>query len=149
MPRRILPHLESLSNQIQGIITHYTRMLDDEFLFAAAAQVPQVATIFDRVGTVPLHFRGEDLTLTELLTLIAYRYGLEAVSVIGHGGYAIVLSSRAPDGDEDTSQRRVLRLVPEHHVRDVTGQPGNRREFDVRLAADGSPLRNPDYPLLL
>lgn len=149
MPRRILPHLEGLSNQIQAIISHYTRMLDDDFLFASATQVPQVATIFDRIAGQLLHFRGEDLTLTELLTLIAYRYGLPAVRIIGHGGYAIVLGHRDDAAIPDHSQRRVLRLVPEHHVRDVTGQSGASRDFDVRLSADGVPLRDPQYPLLL
>ncbi len=150
MPRRILPHLEQLSRQIQGVINRYVFMLDDEFLFASASQVPQVATIFDRVTEHPLRFRGEDLTLTELLTLIAYRYGLEDVRVIGHGGYAIVLGQQqATSEDESSDQRRVLRLVPEHHVRDVTGRSSKTRDFDVRLSANNEPLRDPAYPLLL
>ena len=43
MPRQILPHLEALSQQIHGVLSHYRRMLDDEFLFGAGAQMPQVA----------------------------------------------------------------------------------------------------------
>lgn len=147
MPSRILPHLTALSQQISGIVAHYRRSLDDEFLFGSAAQIPQVATIFDRVGERPLHFSGENLSLTDLLTLIAFRYGFERVRVVGHGGYAVVL------GNAETSttppQRRVLRLVPEHHVRDIVASGDSPREFDVRLDATGEPLRDPAYPLLL
>ncbi|MEQ8676891.1 MAG: hypothetical protein RLP44_08510 [Aggregatilineales bacterium] len=148
MPRRILPHLETLSTQIHNIISHYRRMLDDEFLFSAAVQVPQVATIFDRIRDKSLRFGGEDLSLIELLTLIAYRYGFENVQVMGHGGYAIVLGHK-DDPDNQQRQRRVLRLVPEHHVRNIVAQPDAFHEFDVHLNAGGEPIRNTEYPLLL
>lgn len=141
MPRRILPYLEDLSHQLGGIVAHYRRMLDDEFLFGAAMQVPQVATIFDGVDAHPLRFSAEDLSLIELLTLVTYRYGLESVRVMGHGGYAIVIGH----AEANTHQRRVVRFVPDHHVRSVVGE----RDFDVRLDAHGEPLRDPDYPLLL
>lgn len=145
MPRRILPHLETLLTQISGIVRRYCRMLDDDLMFGAGVQVPQVATILDRVGEQRLTFSGEDLLLTELLTLIAYRYGLESVQVIGHGGYAIVLS-----GTTAQQQRRVMRLVPEHHVRRITCEGGQRcREFDVCLDDNLEPIRDERYPLLL
>ena len=146
MPRQILPHLEALSNQIRGIISHYVRMLDDEFLFGSATQVPQVATIFDRVAGHPLQFQGDNLMLTELLTLIAYRYGFESVRIMGHGGYALVIGHQ---DDTQPSQRRVLRLVPEHHVRDIIARTENAKEFDVRLTDDNEPIRDKVYPLLL
>ncbi len=144
MPRRILPHLVGLSNQMQGIVSHYRRLLDDEFLFGAAVQIPHVATIFDRVGDKNLHFSGEDVSFVELLTLIAYRYGFENVQLVGQGGYALVLGHK-----ERQHLRRVLRLVPEHHVRDIVARTTPPRSFDVRLDGDGEPIRDPDYPLLL
>ncbi len=147
MPRKVLPRLESLLMQMNGIIGHYRQMLDDDFLFGSAAQVPQVATLFDRTWEHPLHFRGEDLHLAELLTLIAYRYGLESVRVVGHGGYAVVLGHRDPQ--PPGQQPRVLRLVPEHHVRSILWSDQQRRPFDVRLDADNEPIRDPAYPLLL
>lgn len=147
MPRQILPQLDSLLSQITGILAHYRRMLDDEFLFGSGAQVPQAAALFDRVWDYPLRFHGESLSLPELLTLIAYRYGMERVRVIGHGGYAVVL------GNADTppidQQRRVLRLVPDHHVRSILHGPGQRRSFDVRLDSENEPIRDSAYPLLL
>lgn len=149
MPRQILPQLETLSMQVQGIISHYTRMLDDEFLFGSATQVPQVATIFDRIAQHRLYFHGDSLSLTELLTLIAYRYGFEKVQIMGHGGYAIVLGNRDAPSTDDPAQRRVLRLVPDHHVRNIIAQPDKANEFDVRLTDKLEPQRNPDYPLLL
>lgn len=149
MPRQILPHLENLSAQMQGIISHYMRMLDDEFLHGAAMQIPQAATIFDRVFRHSLHFHGEDLTFTELLTLIAYRYGFEDVRILGHGGYAIVLGHRHEGIPQGETQRRVLRLVPDHHVRDIIARPDNPHEFDVRLKDNREPLRDARYPLLL
>ncbi|MCA9915114.1 MAG: hypothetical protein KC496_17285 [Anaerolineae bacterium] len=148
MPRQILPHLESLLQQISGIVLLYQSMLDDDFLFGSAAQVPQVATIFDRVNGHTLHFGGEEVTLTELLTLIAYRYGFEDVRVIGHGGYAIVLGHREKILSQG-SQRRVLRLVPDHHVRNILAHGETIRHFDVRLDADNEPIRDEDYPLIL
>lgn len=148
MPRRILPHLETLSTQLHSILSHYRNMLDDEFLFGAAIQVPQVATIFDRVWNNSLRFGGEDLSFIELLTLIVYRYGFEEVQLMGHGGYAIVLGHKA-DQSASQHQRRVLRLVPEHHVRNIVAQSETDNEFDVRLDDNGEPVRNTDYPLLL
>ncbi len=147
MPRQILPHLEALSQQIHGVLSHYRRMLDDEFLFGSGAQMPQVATIFDRVADTPLRFSGEDLSLTDLLTLIAYRYGFEQIRIAGHGGYAIVLGHRT-DSITSSEQRRVMRLVPEHHVRDIIADSDTIREFDVRLH-NGDPVRDAEYPLLL
>ncbi|GAB4511044.1 MAG: hypothetical protein OHK0046_08600 [Anaerolineae bacterium] len=148
MPDQILPHLVELSAQITGIVSRYCTMLDDEFLFGAAMQVPQVATIFDRVNSHRLNFRDEHLRLAELLTLIAYRYGLEAVRVMGHGGYALVLGhSGAPTLPD--AQRRVLRLVPEHHVRNIIATTTPTYEFDVRLDADHEPIRHAQYPLIL
>jgi hypothetical protein len=149
MPRQILPHLENLSKQFDGIISHYTRMLDDEFLFGAAAQIPQVATIFDRVQQHELSFHGENVTLIELLTLIAYRYGFEDIRIMGHGGYAIVFGHRHDGLPHAETQRRVLRMVPDHHMRDIIAGPNTTNEFDVRLKDDLDPLRDPDYPLLL
>lgn len=148
MPRQILPHLERLSRQIDGIISEYCRRLDDDFLFGAGAQIPQVATIFERVGSSPLYFSTEHLSLTELLTLIAYRYGFEAVQVVGYGGYAIVLGhdSTAPTAHQ---QRRVLRLVPEHHVRDVVAHGDPLHPHNVRLDDTGEPIRDAQQPLLL
>lgn len=151
MPRRVLPHLRDLSDQIGAILGYYCRILDDEFLFGAAIQIPQVATIFDRVNDRRLQFSGEALTLTELLTLIAYRYGFERAETVGFGGYAVVLGQGAPvDAPPvEYGQRRVLRLVPEHHVRDVLFKPDAPNDFDVRLDAHNEPIRDPDYPLLL
>jgi len=149
MPSQILPHLSDLSAQIDGIIRYYIRLLDDEFLFGSGGQVPQAATIFDRMIKHRLYFSGDHLTLTELLTLTAYRYGLSTVKVMGHGGYALVLGHPQADVPLHDSQHRVMRLVPEHHVRDVTVHGDQSREFDVRLDADGTPIRHPEYPLLL
>lgn len=146
MPRQILPHLDALHNQMRGILNAYRRMLDDEFLFAAAVQVPQVAVIFERAGDAPLHFRGEALSLAELLTLIAYRYGFQQVQRIGQGGYAVVLGNPNPAASQP---RRVLRLVPEHHVRSVVADSAVTREYDVRLDEQQEPIRDPDFPLLL
>jgi len=149
MPRHILPHLSTLSMQINGIINYYIRLLDDEFLFGSAGQVPQVATIFDQVIKHRLYFGGEYVALTDLLTLIAYRYGLTTAKIMGHGGYALVLGHPQANPSVGETQHRVMRMVPEHHVRDVTGEADIFREFDVQLTDDGTPIRDPDYPLLL
>jgi hypothetical protein len=63
----------------------------------------------------------------------------------------VVLGQGAPVDAPPTeySQRRVLRLVPDHHVRDVLHKPGAPNDFDVRLDAQHEPIRDPDYPLLL
>ncbi len=146
MPHRVLPHLEGLLKQISGVMRRYRLMLDDDLLFGAGVQVPQVATIFDIVSDRRLRFSGEDLQLSELLTLIAYRYGLEDIHVIGHGGYAIVLS--AATTESAFQQRRVVRLVPDHHVRDLAGA-GTRRSYDIQLDAKGEPIRLNSTSLLL
>jgi len=146
MPRRILPHLDTLHSQMRSILNMYQRMLDDEFLFAAAVQVPQVAVIFDQAGEKPLSFRGEILSLAEILTLVAYRYGFDSVRRVGQGGYAVVLGNKTISVDQP---RRVLRLVPEHHVRNVVADSQPPHEFDVRLDAEQEPIRDPAYPLLL
>lgn len=151
MPQPFSPVLSHLHHQIAGIMGYYQRMLDDEFLFASAAQVPQVITIFERIGTTLLPFNGGAITLPELLTLIAYRYGFNSIRTVGHGGYALVIGhddddlAARPEGDI----RRVLRFVPEHHVQDVTGNPDHQRAFDVRLGADNQPIRDPACPLIL
>ncbi len=148
MPAQILPQLSPLLNQMSGIISYYRHILDDEFMFGAAAQIPHVATVFDRVGQGVLHFAGEDVSLSELLTLIAYRYGFEGVRMVGNGGYAIVL------GHEDNTsfrpqERRVLRFVADHHVRDIVAKDAKQNDFDVQLNAHGEPIRGTQYPLLL
>ncbi|MEM6283138.1 MAG: hypothetical protein AAF787_13160 [Chloroflexota bacterium] len=146
MPRLILPHLETLHHQVRSILDLYRHMLDDEFLFAAAVQVPQAAVIFELAGNAPLNFKGDSLSLAEVLTLVAYRYGFDAVQRVGQGGYAVVLGR--PAGTEHNSQR-VLRLVPEHHVRNVLGNPGSAKAYNVRLDDNNEPVRDPEYPLLL
>lgn len=157
MPEHIVPHLERLTRQINGIFSYYSRMLDDEFLFAAGAQVPQAATIFDATAGKAVSFSGGNLSIPYLIALIAYRYGFTGLERIGHGGYAVAFShdshsrqhhqqSALPDAHE---VRRVLRLVPDHHVPDITGSPQQFRPFDVELDADNNPIRRSDYPLLL
>jgi len=148
MPRQILPELEPLANQLRGIVSYYRALLDDEFMFGAAVQIPQAAAIFDRVAQRPITFAGEELRLNELLTLIAYRYGFMDVQEVGHGGYAIVIGHRE-GGVSAGDQRRVLRFVPDHHVRTITANGRPAYEFDVRLDASGEPIRDPAYPLLL
>ncbi|NDJ33124.1 MAG: hypothetical protein GYB64_00515 [Chloroflexi bacterium] len=148
MPDQVLPHLYTLLTQLNGIVHRYRHMLDDDLLFAAAVQIPQVATILDRVAEQRLVFSGEEMQFTELLALIAYRYGLQDVRVIGHGGYAIVLGAR--DAAPLPPFQRVMRLVPEHHVRDVVARdPQTARPFDVLLDDELNPLRDPVHPLLL
>jgi hypothetical protein len=148
-PYQIRPHLETLAQQVNGIINYYRQMLDDEFMFNAGMQMPQVATIFDRVGNQPLLFQDEMLSLVDILTLIAYRYGFETVQRIGHGGYAIVLGHKVHP-EIAREQRRVLRLVPEHHVRNILHQAQDPpRDFDVRLDENNDPIRDRKYPLLL
>lgn len=154
MPNTVRPILEQLTQQLSGVLASYQRMLDDEFLFAAATQVPQAATLFDLVAGQQLPFADDTMTLPELLALIAYRYGFTGVRRIGHGGYAVVLGH---DTDSESrfrllgqrDPRRVMRLVPDHHVQDVTGTPDRPRRFDVGLDSANEPLRHPDYPLLL
>lgn len=148
--------LPRLARQIDGIFGRFVRMLDDEFLFAAGMQVPQAATIFDLIADKAVPFDDEAIHAGYLLALIAMRYGFERVELVGHGGYAVVLghasdeTSHGPTVPADSHERRrVLRLVPEHHVPDITGGPGPRRAFDVRLDANDEPIRDPDYPLLL
>jgi hypothetical protein len=150
--------MQHLSAQINGIFRYYLRLLDDEFAFAAAVQVPQVATIFDAAQGRHIDFAGERLTLTQLIALIAYRYGFMSVRKIGHGGYAVVLG-HDPQTEETArimfnrplaELRRVLRLVPDHHVQNIIGDPVNpTRPFDVQLDANNEPIRDPEYPLLL
>lgn len=144
MPRQILPKIENLSQQVQGILSRYQWMLDDDFLFADGAQIPQVATIFDRMANQALQFQGDDVSLSELLTLVAYRYDLDDIHVVGHGGYAIVI------GNRDISQSpRVMRLVPEHHVRNIVVESDNAPDFEVRLDDEREPIRDATYPLIL
>lgn len=141
---------QRLTEQIGGLVGHYCRMLDDEFLFASAVQVPQVATIFDRMRRQALPFAGDTMTLPQLLALIAYRYGFTSIKPMGHGGYALVIGHHddaVPSPEQDL--RRVLRFVPDHHVPDVTGQPDKPRSFDVRLNTADEPIREVAYPLLL
>lgn len=150
--------VQQLAKHIQGIFQYYQRLLDDEFAFAANVQVPQVATIFEAVAGRTLNFAGQELTLPELIALVAYRYGFMQVRRRGHGGYAVVLG-HDPDSERITrfmnnrpaaEMRRVLRLVPDHHVQNVVGnalQP--TRPFDVQLDDNNDPIRDPDYPLLL
>lgn len=144
------PEIVALSKQMGGFSYHYRNMLDDEFMFSAGMQVPQVATFFDLVGDKPLSFRDQELAFPDLLALIAYRYGLEKIRLMGHGGYAIVFG-HAPGSkilyNEET--RRVLRLVPEHHVRNVLPQTYPPNEYDVELDANFEPIRHPYYPLLI
>lgn len=147
------PILEQLTRQIGGIMAGYQRMLDDEFMFAARVQVPQVATIFDFAQEHPFTWKGETRTLAQWLALIAYRYGFRSVTRLGHGGYAVVLghgADRDPARDAMPS-RRVLRLVPEHHVQNIVreGPFDDARPFDVYLDKNDKPIRRPDYPLVL
>ncbi|MEO0597868.1 MAG: hypothetical protein AAF126_17290 [Chloroflexota bacterium] len=148
-PRNLLPHMTALSQQLQGMISRYRIMLDDEFVFGSGAQMPQVATILDRAGDTWLRFKTEQVTLTEMLTLIAYRYGFESLRQMGHGGYAIVMTHAQTFSVKTEAQRRVFRLVPDHHVRDVLRNPADPRPYDVELDANNEPIRHPDYPLIL
>lgn len=154
MAQRTAPALERLAQQFEGIINTYRRMLDDEFLFASAAQVPQAAVILDAASGRGLSFEGHRMNLADVLALIAYRYGFTGIEPMGQGGYAIVVGHH-PDSEAealmsvDREVRRVMRLVPDHHVRDVMGGGDYLRPFDVRLDADNEPIRDPDYPLLL
>lgn len=149
------PVFQTLARQLHGIMMSFQRMLDDDFVFGSAQSVPQVATIFERVGSQPLPFAGTTMPLSELLALIAYRYGFKSVKYVGHGGYAIVVGHDEDDlpaplqDNEKFDTRRVLRFVPHHHVQDVLGKPQHLRPFDVRLDAHNEPIRYAGYPLLL
>jgi hypothetical protein len=87
---------------------------------------------------------------------VAYRYGFNGVTRIGHGGYAVVIGhdetpqQRAQRNRPPTRRemRRVLRLVPDHHVQDIRGG-AQQRPFDVELDDDNQPRRDPNFPLLL
>lgn len=154
MSQSVAPLLKQLSQQFYGVFTYFQQMLDDEFMFASAGQVPQAATIFDLVHDRTLPFGEFRVSLPELLALIAYRYGFWGIRRIGHGGYAVVVGhDRASEANNAalpvTEPRRVLRLVPEHHVQDVTGTSTYQRSFDVRLDAENQPIRDLTYPLLL
>ncbi|NJL92245.1 MAG: hypothetical protein HC915_00245 [Anaerolineae bacterium] len=152
MSASIGPQLLELTRQVAGILNRYRRMLDDEFLFAAGAQVPQAATIFELAAEHPLPLASEALPLAEVLAQIAYRYGFSQVQLLGNGGYAVVLGhtqAPLPSASQRADLRRVLRLVPDHHVPNVLGRPGHPRPFDVALDAENEPLRDPAYPLLL
>jgi len=143
--------LTQLQQQISGILRTFTNMLDDDFLFAAAAQVPQVATIIDAATPYALPFGYQHIDLPQLLAMVAYRYGFTDVAYQGHGGYAIVMRHAQTTSEvrPGTDYRRVLRLVPDHHVQDVMGKPGQPQPFDVRLNAQNETIRDATYPLLL
>jgi hypothetical protein len=149
--------LKRLAEQISGIFNSYRRLLDDEFAFHAGTQVPQVATIFDLLHDAPLDFKDAMMTLPEVVGATAYRHGFTGVKRIGHGGYAVVIGDDPRPGGLDLvertalsrDKRRVIRLVPDHHVPDVLGDPDQPRPFDVRLDGDNEPIRDDDYPLLL
>lgn len=145
--------LDHLTGQFSGVFNYYRRMLDDEFIFASAAQVPQAATIFDTAAGNRLYFGGQALTLAQILALIAYRYGFSSVRRVGHGGYAVVVghdpAEAIPADPLDTDLRRVIRMVPDHHVQNVLGHADRPRPFDVRLDAHNEPIRDPNYPLLI
>lgn len=147
---RKLPYIPELTDQLGGIFSAYQRMLDDEFMFASAMQVPQAATIFDIMAARVLPIGMNSVTFPELIALIAYRYGFRNVRRVGHGGYAVVFGHGEHMPGVRIELRRVLRLVPDHHVQDVMGNPDiPQRSFDVRVDKHNEPIRDPYYPLLL